>query len=118
MGNLSHHNDDFATAKAYYETVLEKSYIDPLATDETVGRIHGGLGNLAFLDEEYQEAEDAYDRAISYQPEFPANYLSRGDTKLALGDITGLDDYEYCVQLINADEERGRRRTKRSHHNA
>jgi len=100
LGNYWYSQGDYKQAARYYQLTLDKAQIDPLASEVMVARAYGGLGNIALAETRYDEAIQAFDKAINNQPDFPAYYLGRALAKRAAG--LGEDakaDLQKCIEV-------------------
>jgi tetratricopeptide (TPR) repeat protein len=91
---------DYEKANQYYEETIRKSEIDPLSSDDIVGRAYGALGNIALANSEFEEAIEAFTQAIEQDAEFPGYYFARASAKIEAGlPDEGRADLELCVAL-------------------
>jgi serine/threonine protein kinase/tetratricopeptide (TPR) repeat protein len=89
LGNYYYSQGDLELAAFNYNETLKLAPQDPLATGSVVGHAYAGLGNIAILQETYDDAIDYFDKALSTDPGYPGYFLARALAKKGKG---GLDD--------------------------
>jgi tetratricopeptide (TPR) repeat protein len=100
LGNYYYGRLDYEVAQRYYELTIEKSAIDPLATEIILGRAYVGLGNIAIAGQDYEAAVEALNRAIVIEPDLPGYYLARAIAWQALGRAAEAEaDLNRCLEL-------------------
>jgi tetratricopeptide (TPR) repeat protein len=107
LGNYYYGQDNYARAKLLYKETVNRSFSDPLSSDEIISRAYVGLGNLALIDGDYPAAVADLDRAAGLMPDFPATYLARALARRAQGQETAAQaDLIRCLELASQAEPR------------
>ena len=105
LGNYYFEQGDYKKAGEYFDIAVEKTLVDPMATEKTEARAYAGLGNIALVEGAYEDAITNYDKSIAITPDYPAYYLTRALAKGALGREDYASDLQECIILVDQERE-------------